>query len=82
MKSYICSCINERSGTGTVVSKTGLMKRCHMVYSQNIHIVTLETESNRHKHFDFAKGMKQHMTFVNLYWWTLGIARALIKLIY
>lgn len=33
-----------------MVSKTGLMQGCYMVYSQNIYIVTLETESNSHKY--------------------------------
>lgn len=45
---YICSCVNESSGASDMVSETGLMKGRHVVYSQNIHIVTLETESNSH----------------------------------
>jgi len=32
-----------------MVSKTGLMKRSYMVYSQDIDIVTLETELNSHR---------------------------------
>lgn len=50
---YICPCINESSGTSDMVSKTGLMKGSHMVYSHNIHIVTLKTETNNHKYLMF-----------------------------
>lgn len=41
----ICSCVDERSGTGDMVSNTGLMKGCHMVYCQNIYTVTLDTDT-------------------------------------
>lgn len=43
---YICSGINESSGTSDMVSHTGLVKGGHMVYSQSIHTVTLETQSD------------------------------------
>lgn len=43
--SYICSCVDECSGTGNMVSNTGLMKGCHMVYCQNIYTVTLDTDT-------------------------------------
>lgn len=82
---YIRSCINERPGTGNMVGKTGLMKGCHMVYSQNIHIVTLEAEhitSQIDLVGEFVLRSTRHQTrFVNLCWWTTGITRALWKLI-
>lgn len=47
---YIRSCIDESSGTSDVVSKAGLVKRRHMVYGQNVHIVTLENQSSSQRH--------------------------------
>lgn len=44
--SYICSRVDERSGTGNVVSDTGFMKGRHMVYCQNIYTVTLDTDTD------------------------------------
>lgn len=60
---YICSCVDERSSTGDMVSNTGLMKGCHVVYCQNIYTVTLDTDTEgrrRQRHY------KRHEIALNL----------------
>lgn len=56
---YIRSCIDESSGTSDVVSKAGLVKRRHMVYGQNVHIVTLENQSSSRAAETFS-GFNEH----------------------